>query len=1847
MDVRITVALFLLGGILEAAGKCNTPMEVAVVIDASDTLSPRNIPEVKSFLKRLAATFKVAPHASHMSVILAGARVNVAIDLLKIGASVRTFSNAVDTSIKALGGDSSLDRGLSLVKDEVFTVKNGARNFLPLIVVVLTNGRQKDSGVLEDKAKELLDMNVHVSVVGVGDDISRDELKLMVRNESEYLYQVESFKDLDALAVDVGKDICNIDHLGSLAICQSTLDIGFIVDSSGSINHAGYLNIKNFMKSIAVYMGFKPGLTHIGVVLYSKKAELHTGFAKHSNVRRLFQMLWKIPHHKDVTRIDLGLHVANTELFTTKAGMRKNAKKIAILFTDGEQTTQGVTDLIPLREASNRLRERGIIVYAVGIGDSVKRKQLLDIAGDEGHVIELSSFSELQESAAKIAASTCQAADPPVINFTQSVYETSEDKKAVVSIIVTKNRVIAPITVSIHPSPVTADSSDFLAIVQNVTFQPGETQKTIAFDLVNDRRVEAEESFFVSLSSVSRAILGEPSSVNIIDDDVVLNFTQRVYTVKENERKAKVGIYVSDGAVSKPLTVRVTPQSDTADRQDFDYATKDVTFQPGETKTKFVEIGLDDDRNVEPSERFTLSLSSKSRAVLGRPSSVIIQDDDVVINFTRPSYSARESEEKVKIGVLVTNGYVSDVVTIRIIPLITRLDSASTDDFDDTVQDVTFQPGESGPKFVEIGLVNDNDDEPTERFTVSLSSNSRAILGEPTSVNIQDDDVPPPPVISFTQPAYNASESGNAVVGIFVEREKITEPVTVRITPGSDTADGNDFDRTVKEITFQPGETGPKPVEIILFNDNDDEPTERFTVSLSSNSRAILGKPSFVYIEDDDVPPPPVISFTQPAYNASESGNAVVGIFVEREKITEPVTVRITPGSDTADGNDFDRTVKEITFRPGETGPKPVEIILFNDNDDEPTERFTVSLSSNSRAFLGEPSFVYIEDDDVPPPPVISFTQPAYNASESGNAVVGIFVEKEKITEPVTVRITPRSDTAGGNDFDRTVKEITFQPGETGPKPVEIDLFNDNDDEPTERFTVSLSSNSRAILGKPSFVYIEDDDVPPPPVISFTQPAYNASESGNAVVGIFVEREKITEPVTVRITPGSDTAGENDFDRTVKEITFRPGETGPKPVEIILFNDNDDEPTERFTVSLSSNSRAILGEPSFVYIEDDDVPPPPVISFTQPVYNASESGNAVVGIFVEKEKITEPVTVRIIPGSDTAGGNDFDRTVKEITFRPGETGPKPVEIILFNDDDDEPTERFTVSLSSNSRAILGEPSFVYIEDDDVPPPPVISFTQPAYNASESGNAVVGIFVEKEKITEPVTVRITPESDTAGGNDFDRTVKEIIFRPGETGPKPVEIDLFNDNDDEPTERFTVSLSSNSRAILGEPSFVYIEDDDVAPICGTPRDDCHKHALCTDVSPGEYKCVCNPGYAGDGKFCEVIGFRFTKKVYDVKEYQKVVVGVELASGEISEPVTVEIKTIQGTADDSDFSPVTTYVTFEPDEKVKSKTIVIDLIDDDVEEPTEEFTVRLSSPMHVAVSQPSRVRIEDDDDAEICDMDVGFLLDSTASMRNCNYEKEKDFVIKLAGYFQVASGATHTSTIVYGTESLLVKRFNETTSQKDFQKIINNLPFKGGKANLDKAMHLAATEMFSAKNGMRQNVPKVLVVLNDGARKVITPFAQEISSMLSKHEVRVVVIGVGEAEKDLLSQIVTSPEDLIMVEKFENATTMLVALLKRICLKRDSSTCHVLRKKVADLKIGGCVSEKPVEIGVCGGHCSSFSNFVKRDGVYEMNCGCCKANTKVTVIVDLKCSMNTYQPFHIRSAKSCTCESCESDD
>ena len=68
--------------------------------------------------------------------------------------------------------------------------------------------------------------------------------------------------------------------------------------------------------------------------------------------------------------------------------------------------------------------------------------------------------------------------------------------------------------------------------------------------------------------------------------------------------------------------------------------------------------------------------------------------------------------------------------------------TAGAQDFVPKEFDVTFAPGETGPKSIEIGVLDDDSLENAEEFQVSLISSSvpAVKLGQPSSVNIVDND---------------------------------------------------------------------------------------------------------------------------------------------------------------------------------------------------------------------------------------------------------------------------------------------------------------------------------------------------------------------------------------------------------------------------------------------------------------------------------------------------------------------------------------------------------------------------------------------------------------------------------------------------------------------------------------------------------------------------------------------------------------------------------------------------------------------------------------------------------------------------------------------------------------------------------------------------------------------------------------------------------------------------------------------------------------------------------------------------------------------------------------------------
>jgi hypothetical protein len=140
-----------------------------------------------------------------------------------------------------------------------------------------------------------------------------------------------------------------------------------------------------------------------------------------------------------------------------------------------------------------------------------------------------------------------------------------------------------------------------------LTFNPGETSKTISMTIHNDSVFENGETFVVNLSNPTNASLGDPQGTATILDSTLAVVTVDDVTVLEGdiaEFRLSLG-----GPASFPITVNWETENQTAVAPgDYVAASGTVTFAPGEVE-KTVSITTNIDATSEPAESFVLSLN--------------------------------------------------------------------------------------------------------------------------------------------------------------------------------------------------------------------------------------------------------------------------------------------------------------------------------------------------------------------------------------------------------------------------------------------------------------------------------------------------------------------------------------------------------------------------------------------------------------------------------------------------------------------------------------------------------------------------------------------------------------------------------------------------------------------------------------------------------------------------------------------------------------------------------------------------------------------------------------------------------------------------------------------------------------------------------------------------------------------------------------------------------------------------------------------------------------------------------------------------------------------------------------
>ncbi|XP_071180735.1 collagen alpha-5(VI) chain-like [Mytilus edulis] len=183
--------------------------DIIFIADASTSIGITDFGKLKSFMKKVISNFEIGT------------------DKIQIG--LVTFSNSSKTEfpLKAYSSSDELDKAIDgvhytqgltfthLALEEVlkhgFTAQAGARDDVPRIVVIVTDGWSRDPTNTLINAQKAKDAGIIMFSIGVGNYLDEDELKAMSSDPVEiHSFMVEDYSALESIQNSVASKVCTV-----------------------------------------------------------------------------------------------------------------------------------------------------------------------------------------------------------------------------------------------------------------------------------------------------------------------------------------------------------------------------------------------------------------------------------------------------------------------------------------------------------------------------------------------------------------------------------------------------------------------------------------------------------------------------------------------------------------------------------------------------------------------------------------------------------------------------------------------------------------------------------------------------------------------------------------------------------------------------------------------------------------------------------------------------------------------------------------------------------------------------------------------------------------------------------------------------------------------------------------------------------------------------------------------------------------------------------------------------------------------------------------------------------------------------------------------------------------------------------------------------------------------------------------------------------------------------------------------------------------------------------------------------------------------------------------------------
>ena len=188
--------------------------------------------------------------------------------------------------------------------------------------------------------------------------------------------------------------------------CDNTIDVAFLLDSSGSLTPTEFQQSKDFVGTVAdSFLKTNVG-SRVGLIQFSIVPTVNAWLSDRLSYVGFRRILSQVRYQGGFTRLDRALSLA-AEKFANEDTSESHIPKVLIVLTDG--VTTDAPDAVAFDTAVAPLHQAGVRVFVVSTGDAKGRENLYLLTQREEDLYDVRNYDDLSLQLRRLSQDSCES----------------------------------------------------------------------------------------------------------------------------------------------------------------------------------------------------------------------------------------------------------------------------------------------------------------------------------------------------------------------------------------------------------------------------------------------------------------------------------------------------------------------------------------------------------------------------------------------------------------------------------------------------------------------------------------------------------------------------------------------------------------------------------------------------------------------------------------------------------------------------------------------------------------------------------------------------------------------------------------------------------------------------------------------------------------------------------------------------------------------------------------------------------------------------------------------------------------------------------------------------------------------------------------------------------------------------------------------------------------------------------------------------------------------------------------------------------------------------------------------